>query len=101
MNEILLTMSRQQYTKCFINTMKYMYRIYTSVNTTAIQKQSGLKTESTKGRCLHSRLDWSTCTQSVQASMLICFVLIKINIYSWIFNAPNGSRFKYSILWFI
>lgn len=71
MNEILLTMSRQQYAKCFINTMKYMYRIYTSVNITAIQKQSGLKTESTKGRCLHSRLDWSTCTQSVQASMLI------------------------------
>lgn len=71
MNEILLTMSRQQYAKCFINTMKYMYGIYTSVNTTAIQKQSGLKTESTKGRCLHSRLDWSTCTQSVQASMLI------------------------------
>lgn len=46
MNEILLTMSRQQYAKCFINTMKYMYGIYTSVNTTAIQKQSGLKTES-------------------------------------------------------
>lgn len=33
MNEILLTMSRQQYAKCFINTMKYMYGIYTSVNT--------------------------------------------------------------------
>lgn len=45
MNEILLTMSRQQYAKCFINTMKYMYGIYTSVNTTAIQKHNSLQIE--------------------------------------------------------
>lgn len=79
MNEILLTMSRQQYAKCFINTMKYMYRIYTSVNTTAIQKQSGLKTESTKGRCLHSQLDWSIYIYMKFSTLLKTNDLLKTN----------------------
>lgn len=71
---------KQPYAKRFINTMKYMCKIYTfsyvrsCMNNVAIQKQGGLKTESTKGRCLHSQSDWPTCTQSVQASMHIHYI---------------------------
>lgn len=71
---------KQPYAKRFINTVKYMCKIYTFsyarsyMNNVAIRKQGGLKTESTKGRCLHSQSNWPTCTRSVQASMLIRYI---------------------------